>query len=165
MAAALRSACAAESFINCSRSPSLTVAPTCTCKAWAKALREKLSAAYRMLGCSAHWGPYSVALSVTTLCPRKRRYYCACAEDASFKRISCWGWAQTTPLMAGLGVAAAAYASRAAVLAFQSFKTAPPRLRQFYKVRGVLMVPVSCSRVGNHKGAVLPGVRRRPRSQ
>lgn len=42
---------------------------------------------------------------------------------------------QTTPLVAGLGVAAVAYASRAAVLTFQSFKAAPPRLRQFYKVR------------------------------
>ena len=42
---------------------------------------------------------------------------------------------QTTPLVAGLGVAALAYASRAAVLTFQSFKAAPPRLRQFYKVR------------------------------
>mmetsp|Transcript_10802 Transcript_10802/g.32426 ORF Transcript_10802/g.32426 Transcript_10802/m.32426 type:complete len:111 (-) Transcript_10802:305-637(-) len=39
----------------------------------------------------------------------------------------------TTPLVAGLGVAAAAYAGRAALLAFQSFKASPPRLRQFYK--------------------------------
>lgn len=45
---------------------------------------------------------------------------------------------QTTPLVAGLGVAAAAYAGRAALLAFQSFKASPPRLRQFYKVRHVV---------------------------
>ena len=41
---------------------------------------------------------------------------------------------QTTPLLAGLGVAAAAYGSRAAMQAWQAFKVAPPRLRQFYKV-------------------------------
>lgn len=41
---------------------------------------------------------------------------------------------QTTPLLAGLGVAAAAYGGRAAMQAWQAFKVAPPRLRQFYKV-------------------------------
>lgn len=40
---------------------------------------------------------------------------------------------QTTPLVAGLAVGAAAYAGRLAIQAFQSFKSAPPRLRQFYK--------------------------------
>ncbi len=44
---------------------------------------------------------------------------------------------QTTPLLAGLGVAAAAYGGRAAIQMFHAFKTAPPRLRQFYKVGGV----------------------------
>lgn len=39
----------------------------------------------------------------------------------------------STPLVAGLGIAATAYAGRAALLAYQSFKNAPPRLRQFYK--------------------------------
>lgn len=39
----------------------------------------------------------------------------------------------TTPLLAGLGVAAAAFTGRAAIQAFNAFKTAPPRLRQFYK--------------------------------
>lgn len=36
-------------------------------------------------------------------------------------------------MLAGLGVAAAAYGGRAAIQAFQAFKAAPPRLRQFYK--------------------------------
>ena len=42
---------------------------------------------------------------------------------------------QATPLLAGLGVAAAAYGSRAALQAYQAFKAAPPRLRAFYKAR------------------------------
>jgi DnaJ homolog subfamily C member 19 len=40
---------------------------------------------------------------------------------------------QTTPLVAGLAVGAAAYAARAAIQTLQSFKSAGPRLRQFYK--------------------------------
>jgi DnaJ family protein C protein 19 len=40
---------------------------------------------------------------------------------------------QTTPLLAGLAVGAAAYAARTALVSFQSFKAAGPRLRQFYK--------------------------------
>ena len=40
---------------------------------------------------------------------------------------------QTTPLVAGLAVGAAAYGARFAVQAFNSWKTAGPRLRQFYK--------------------------------
>lgn len=40
---------------------------------------------------------------------------------------------QTTPLIAGLAVGAAAYAARTALVAFQSFKAAGPRMRQFYK--------------------------------
>jgi len=40
---------------------------------------------------------------------------------------------QTTPLIAGLAVGAAAYAARAAVQAFHGWKTAGPRMRQFYK--------------------------------
>ena len=40
---------------------------------------------------------------------------------------------QTTPLVAGLAVGAAAYGARFAVQAFNSWKSAGPRLRQFYK--------------------------------
>jgi DnaJ family protein C protein 19 len=40
---------------------------------------------------------------------------------------------QTTPLVAGLAVGAAAYAARTAIVAFQSFKAAGPRMKQFYK--------------------------------
>ena len=40
---------------------------------------------------------------------------------------------QATPLVAGLAVGAAAYGARFAVQAFNSWKTAGPRLRQFYK--------------------------------
>lgn len=40
---------------------------------------------------------------------------------------------QTTPLLAGLAIGAAAYAGRAALQAFQSFKSTGPRLRSFYK--------------------------------
>lgn len=40
---------------------------------------------------------------------------------------------QTTPLVAGLAVGAAAYAARAAIQAINSMKAGGPRLRQFYK--------------------------------
>ena len=40
---------------------------------------------------------------------------------------------QTTPLLAGLAVGAAAYAGRAALQAAQAWKAAGPRMRQFYK--------------------------------
>lgn len=40
---------------------------------------------------------------------------------------------QTTPLVAGLAVGAAAYAARAAYEAFHGWKAAGPRMRQFYK--------------------------------
>lgn len=40
---------------------------------------------------------------------------------------------QTTPLLAGLAVGAAAYAARMGLQAYQSFKTAGPRMRSFYK--------------------------------
>ena len=40
---------------------------------------------------------------------------------------------QTTPLLAGLAVGAAAYAARFGLQAYQSFKGAGPRMRQFYK--------------------------------
>ncbi|KAL4441820.1 hypothetical protein ABPG77_003736 [Micractinium sp. CCAP 211/92] len=39
----------------------------------------------------------------------------------------------TTPLVAGLAVGAAAYGARTALQAFQAWKTAGPRMRQFYK--------------------------------
>lgn len=39
---------------------------------------------------------------------------------------------QTTPLIAGLAIGAAAYAGRAAVTVFTSWKSAP-RMRQFYR--------------------------------
>ena len=42
---------------------------------------------------------------------------------------------QTTPLVAGLAVGAAAYGARAALQAFNAWKTAAPRMRAFYKVR------------------------------
>lgn len=40
---------------------------------------------------------------------------------------------QTTPLVAGLAVGAAAYGARAALQAFNAWKTAGPRMRAFYK--------------------------------
>ncbi|KAH7620102.1 putative Mitochondrial import inner membrane translocase subunit TIM14-1 [Nannochloris sp. 'desiccata'] len=40
---------------------------------------------------------------------------------------------QTTPLIAGMAVGAAAYAARTALVAFQGFKAAGPRMKQFYK--------------------------------
>lgn len=40
---------------------------------------------------------------------------------------------QTTPLIAGLAVGAAAYAAKTALQAFQTWKTAAPKMRQFYK--------------------------------
>ena len=40
---------------------------------------------------------------------------------------------QTTPIIAGVAVGAAAYAARAALVAFQGFKSAGPRMKQFYK--------------------------------
>ena len=40
---------------------------------------------------------------------------------------------QTTPLLAGLAVGAAAYAARFGLQAYQSFRSAGPRMRQFYK--------------------------------
>lgn len=42
---------------------------------------------------------------------------------------------QTTPLVAGLAVGAAAYGARAALQAFTAWKAAGPRMRQFYKAR------------------------------
>ncbi|KAF7804487.1 mitochondrial import inner membrane translocase subunit TIM14-1 [Senna tora] len=40
---------------------------------------------------------------------------------------------QATPLLAGLAVAATAYAGRYGILAWQAFKARPPRLRKFYE--------------------------------
>lgn len=40
---------------------------------------------------------------------------------------------QTTPLVAGLAVGAAAYGAKAAISAWQAFSKAGPRMRQFYK--------------------------------
>lgn len=40
---------------------------------------------------------------------------------------------QTTPLVAGLAVGAAAYGARAALQAFSAWKAAGPRMRAFYK--------------------------------
>lgn len=40
---------------------------------------------------------------------------------------------QTTPLLAGFAVGAAAYGARLALQAFQGLKTGGPRMRQFYK--------------------------------
>ena len=39
----------------------------------------------------------------------------------------------TTPIVAGVGVAAMAMTGRAAILAFEAWKTAPPRVRRFYE--------------------------------
>ncbi|KAI4349190.1 hypothetical protein L6164_009814 [Bauhinia variegata] len=39
----------------------------------------------------------------------------------------------TTPLVAGLAVAAAAYAGRYGIQAWQAFKARPPRMRKFYE--------------------------------
>lgn len=38
-----------------------------------------------------------------------------------------------TPIVAGVGVAALAMTGRAAILAFEAWKRAPPRLRKFYE--------------------------------
>ncbi|XP_047335295.1 mitochondrial import inner membrane translocase subunit TIM14-1-like [Impatiens glandulifera] len=38
-----------------------------------------------------------------------------------------------TPIMAGFAVAAAAYAGRLSIQAWQAFKTRPPKLRKFYE--------------------------------
>lgn len=38
----------------------------------------------------------------------------------------------TTPIVAGMGVAAVAMTGRAAILAFEAWKKAPPRMRKFY---------------------------------
>ncbi|KAK9825024.1 hypothetical protein WJX74_001312 [Apatococcus lobatus] len=38
-----------------------------------------------------------------------------------------------TPVIAGAAIAAAAYAGKLSIEVFQKWKTAPPRLRQFYK--------------------------------
>jgi len=38
-----------------------------------------------------------------------------------------------TPIVAGVGVAVLAYSGRAAILAYEAWKTAPPRLRKFYE--------------------------------
>lgn len=43
------------------------------------------------------------------------------------------GHVQTTPLVAGLAVGAAAYGAKAAISAWQAFSKAGPRMRQFYK--------------------------------
>ena len=40
--------------------------------------------------------------------------------------------AMTTPIVAGMGVAAVAMTGRAAILAFEAWKKAPPRMRKFY---------------------------------
>lgn len=45
---------------------------------------------------------------------------------------------QATPVIAGAAIAAAAYAGKLSIEVFQKWKTAPPRLRQFYKVSCVL---------------------------
>lgn len=44
---------------------------------------------------------------------------------------------QATPVIAGAAIAAAAYAGKLSIEVFQKWKTAPPRLRQFYKVSSV----------------------------
>lgn len=41
--------------------------------------------------------------------------------------------AVTTPLLAGIAVAAAAYAGRYGIQAWHAFKTGPPKLRKFYE--------------------------------
>ncbi|KAK9915999.1 hypothetical protein WJX75_007143 [Coccomyxa subellipsoidea] len=38
-----------------------------------------------------------------------------------------------TPVIAGIAVGAAAYAGKAAIEIFTKFRSAPPRMRQFYK--------------------------------
>ena len=42
-------------------------------------------------------------------------------------------WFQTSAMMAGFAVAAAAYAGRYSILAWQAFKARPPKLRRFYE--------------------------------
>ena len=41
---------------------------------------------------------------------------------------------QASAVVAGFAVGAAAYAGKAAIELFTKFRSAPPRLRQFYKV-------------------------------
>ncbi|KAL7195461.1 hypothetical protein ACSBR1_035643 [Camellia fascicularis] len=43
------------------------------------------------------------------------------------------GSAMSTPLLAGFALAAAAYAGRYSIQAWQAFKTRPPRIRRFYE--------------------------------
>lgn len=45
---------------------------------------------------------------------------------------------QATPVIAGIAVGAAAYAGKAAIEIFTKFRNAPPRMRQFYKVRNAV---------------------------
>ncbi len=49
------------------------------------------------------------------------------------RRVAC-ARAQATPLIAGLSVAAVAYASKQAVQLFLRMKAAPPIMKPFYKV-------------------------------
>lgn len=42
---------------------------------------------------------------------------------------------QASAIVAGFAVGAAAYAGKAAIELFAKYRSAPPRLRQFYKVR------------------------------
>ena len=51
----------------------------------------------------------------------------------SFLKLKNWNMKQATPLMAGLAVAAAAYAGRYGIQAWQAFKASPPRMRKFYE--------------------------------
>lgn len=62
----------------------------------------------RIFGCESH---------------RRRRFLSL--ESARRSRM-------TTPIVAGMGVAAVAMTGRAAILAFEAWKKAPPRMRKFY---------------------------------
>ncbi|KAK9808946.1 hypothetical protein WJX72_006793 [[Myrmecia] bisecta] len=75
---------------------------------------------------SAHPVSWSSAASHLSLishsrCPWAQRSTEACATE------------MTTPLIAGLAVGAAAYAAKAAVEVAVKLRSAPPRMRQFYK--------------------------------
>lgn len=54
---------------------------------------------------------------------------------------------QASAVVAGFAVGAAAYAGKAAIELFAKYRSAPPRLRQFYKVRFQLLFCESTSQV------------------
>lgn len=61
------------------------------------------------------------------------RDYCSSKARAGLKSDVSTGFAMTTPLVAGISIAAAAYAARTLVKQYIKFQSAPPTLRAYYK--------------------------------